>query len=30
MSGDTIYFDESDQSDKGRFKLTRVGAIYGD
>ncbi len=30
MSGDTIYFDESDQSDKGSFNLTRVGAIYPD
>lgn len=28
MRGDTIYFDEADQSDKGKFSLTRVGAIY--
>ena len=28
MDGDTIYFDESDQFDKGNFSLTRVGAVY--
>ena len=28
MSGDTIYFDEADQSDKGRFRFQRKGAIY--
>lgn len=28
MDGDTIYFDENDQFDKGNFSLTRVGAIY--
>ena len=28
MDGDTIYFDETDRSDKGNFSLTRVGAVY--
>ncbi|MCY3756228.1 MAG: hypothetical protein OXG96_00740 [Acidobacteria bacterium] len=28
MSGDTIYFDGADKSDKGHFRLTRVGPIY--
>ena len=28
MRGDTIYFDEADRSDKGKFRFQRKGAIY--
>ena len=28
MSGDTIYFDEFNQSDRGGFNLDRVGPIF--